>query len=260
MAVIITGCSGLIYAVGQQDLRQSADDPQIQMAEDAAAKLAGGQQVQSIVPTEKVDIAKSLAPYIIVFDATGKPIASSAQLDGQTPTIPPGVFDYVRQHGEDRITWQPQPGVRSAVVVTQFQGPNSGFVVAGRLAGLVCYSSACLQQSSSSESSDSQKKYVDDGKADTCYAPLVNSLSSMMYTTENSTSLLLHERMNKCMNRYTQRSLPLFITSIILGLLLLSLILFFGISTTTRGPIEIVLALLLGVLFLLFRALARRSK
>ncbi len=132
IAVIITGCSGLIYAVVQQDLRQSADDPQIQMAEDAAAKLAGGQQAQSIVPTEKVDIAKTLAPYIIVFDATGKPIASSAQLNGQTPTIPPGVFDYVRQHGEDRITWQPQPGVRSAVVVTQFQGQNSGFVLAGR--------------------------------------------------------------------------------------------------------------------------------
>lgn len=132
MAVIITGCSGLIYIAVQQDLRQSANDPQIRMAEDAAAKLASGQQVQIIVPKEKVDIAKSLAPYIIVFDATGKPIASSAQLDGLTPTIPPGVFDYVRQHGEDRITWQPQPGVRSAVVVTQFQGPNSGFVLAGR--------------------------------------------------------------------------------------------------------------------------------
>ncbi len=90
------------------------------------------QQVQIIVPTEKVDIAKSLAPYITVFDATGKTIASSAQLNGQIPTIPSGVFDYVRQHGEDRITWQPQPGVRSAVVVTQFQGPNSGFVLAGR--------------------------------------------------------------------------------------------------------------------------------
>jgi hypothetical protein len=132
MAVIITGCSGLIYVVVQQDLRQSANDPQIRMVEDAAAKLAGGQQVKIIVPAEKVDIAKSLAPYIIVFDATGKPIASSAQLDGQTPTIPPGVFDYVRQHGADRITWQPQPGVRSAVVVTQFQGPNPGFVLAGR--------------------------------------------------------------------------------------------------------------------------------
>jgi sensor histidine kinase regulating citrate/malate metabolism len=132
IAIIVTGLSGLLYAVVQQDIRHTADDPQIQMAEDTAARLANGQQVQNVVPAEKVDIAKSLAPYIIVFDTSGKPIASSAQLDGQTPTIPSGVFDYVRQNGEDRLTWQPQPGVRSAVVVTQFQGPNSGFVLAGR--------------------------------------------------------------------------------------------------------------------------------
>jgi hypothetical protein len=132
MAAIVTGLSGLLYAAVQQDLRQSANDPQIQMAEDTAAKLADGQQVQNVVPSEKVDIANSLAPYIIIFDATGKPIASSVQLNGQTPTIPSGVFDYVRQNGEDRITWQPQSGVRSAIVVTQFKGPNSGFVLAGR--------------------------------------------------------------------------------------------------------------------------------
>ena len=132
MAVVVTGLSWLIYAVAQQNIRYSADDPQIQIAEDTAAKLTGGQQAQNIMPSEKVDIAKSLAPYIIVFDTTGKPVAASAQLDGQIPTIPPGVFDYVRQNGEDRITWQPQPGVRSAVVVTQFKGANSGFVLAGR--------------------------------------------------------------------------------------------------------------------------------
>lgn len=131
-AIIISGLCFIFYAVIQQEMRSNADDPQIQMAEDAATRLASGQQVQTVVPTEKVDIATSLAPYIIIFDSTGKPIASSAQLDGQTPTIPTGVFDYVRQNGEDRITWQPQPGVRSAIVVTQFKGGNSGFVVAGR--------------------------------------------------------------------------------------------------------------------------------
>ena len=131
-AIIICGLCGIFYAIIQQELRSNADDPQIQMAEDAAAQLASGQQVQSIVPMQKVDIATSLAPYIIIFDNTGKPIASSAQLNGQTPTIPAGIFDYVRQNGEDRITWQPQPGVRSAIVVTQFKGANSGFVVAGR--------------------------------------------------------------------------------------------------------------------------------
>ncbi len=132
ITIVVTGLSGLIYGVVQQDIRQGANDPQIQMAEDAAAKLTSGQAVQSVVPAEKVDIAKSLAPYIIVFDASGKPVASSAQLGGQTPTIPSGVFDSVRRSGEDRITWQPQAGVRSAVVVTRFSGSSSGFVLAGR--------------------------------------------------------------------------------------------------------------------------------
>jgi hypothetical protein len=132
VAIIITGFSGLLEATVQQVIRQSADDPQIQMAEDTATALANGQQVQNVVPAEKVDIAKSLATYIIVFDANGKAIASSAQLNGQSPSPPAGVFDYVKQNGEDRITWQPQTGVRSAAVVTQFQGSNSGFVLAGR--------------------------------------------------------------------------------------------------------------------------------
>ncbi len=132
IGVIVTGFSGLLYIAVQQDLRHGANDPQIQMAEDAAGKLANGQPFSDVVPTEQVDIAKSLAPYIIVFDATGKPLASSAQLNGQMPTIPPGVFDYVKQNGEDRFTWQPQDGVRSAVVVTHFQGSRSGFILAGR--------------------------------------------------------------------------------------------------------------------------------
>jgi hypothetical protein len=133
VAIIITGLCGLSYVAMQQVIRQSANDPQIQLAEDAASKLAGGQPLQLVVPTEKVDIASSLAPYLIVFDANGNPIAASGQLDGQMPSIPNGIFDYVKQNGEDRLTWQPRPGVRSAVVVTQFKSATtSGFVLAGR--------------------------------------------------------------------------------------------------------------------------------
>jgi hypothetical protein len=133
VAIILTGLCGLSYAAMQQVLRQSANDPQIQLAEDAASKLAGGQPLQIVVPNEKVDIASSLAPYLIVFDANGNPIAASGQLDGQAPSIPNGIFNYVKQNGEDRLTWQPRPGVRSAIVVTQFKGTTtSGFVLAGR--------------------------------------------------------------------------------------------------------------------------------
>ena len=40
-----------------------------------------------------------------------------------------GVFDFVRDHGEDRVTWQPRSDVRIASVVTK---TANGYVVAGR--------------------------------------------------------------------------------------------------------------------------------
>jgi hypothetical protein len=130
-AIIISGLFVIMYGLAQQVERLGADDPQIQMAEDAAARLANGASPQQVVPTEKVDIATSLAPYLIVFDRDGKPLASSAELNGGTPTIPSGIFESVKQQGEDRISWQPQSGVRSAIVVTQIKG-GAGFVLAGR--------------------------------------------------------------------------------------------------------------------------------
>jgi hypothetical protein len=45
---------------------------------------------------------------------------------------PPGVFASVSANGEDRVTWQPAPGVRSWIVVDAFRG---GFVIAGRSPG-----------------------------------------------------------------------------------------------------------------------------
>ena len=62
------------------------------------------------------------------------------------------------------------------------------------------------------------------------------------------------------MNRYLQQPLPLLITSIILGILLLSIIFIFGASATTRGPIEMLLALFLAALLLLIRAWSRRPR
>jgi hypothetical protein len=132
MALGITVLAALVYLAVQQNFRQTANDPQIQMAEDAAAQLEEGRQPQAVVGESKVDMARSLAPFLIVYDDTGRPVASSAQLDGQTPSIPEGVFETVRQSGEDRISWQPRPGVRSATVITHFGGSHPGFVLAGR--------------------------------------------------------------------------------------------------------------------------------
>lgn len=132
LAVVITLLVGLIYVTAQQVLRMTVNDPQIQVAEDMATALVNGQPIDSVVPSSKIDIAKSVALYVVVFDDSGKAIASSGTLHNQLPILPAGVFDYVRRNGEDRITWQPEPGVRSAVVVTRYSGASAGFVMAGR--------------------------------------------------------------------------------------------------------------------------------
>ncbi len=132
LVVVVTLASSGIYGAVQQALRISANDPQIQMAEDAATALGGGRPVEAVVPADKIDIASSLAPYLVVFDDSGRPVASSGMLHSQMPALGPGVFDYVRRNGENRITWQPEPGVRSATVITRVGGANPGFVMAGR--------------------------------------------------------------------------------------------------------------------------------
>ena len=121
----------MIYLVAQQSLRLSANDAPMQMAEDTAAALEAGQAPASLVGAP-VDVAKSLAPFAIIYDDTGQVVASTARLDGAPPILPPGVLENVRMGGESRITWQPQPGVRLATVITRVNGASPGFVVAGR--------------------------------------------------------------------------------------------------------------------------------
>ncbi len=130
--VAATILAGLVYAALQQTLRMGANDPQIQMAEDTAAAVGAGTDARGLVPSPTVDVAHSLAPFLIVFDRDGRVVASSAALDGATPPLPAGVLDATRQRGENRLTWQPRPGVRIASVVTAVNGGADGYVLAGR--------------------------------------------------------------------------------------------------------------------------------
>ena len=132
LAVAITLLCGLIYVAIQQTYRSNADDPQIQLAEDAARALASGQSPESLLPEQRVDIAQSLAPYLMIFDENGVEIASNAVLHGRVPEIPPGVLAHARSQGEDRVTYQPEPGVRSATVTVAVAGGPGGYVLAGR--------------------------------------------------------------------------------------------------------------------------------
>ncbi len=124
--------SGLAYLLVQQVLRQNANDPQVQMAEDAAALLAIAKNESLPIPNEVIDYGQSLAPFLMVFDDAGNVVGSSGKLNDIIEVPPAGVLDYVREHGEDRITWQPSPTTRIAAVIIRVEGAHPGFVLAGR--------------------------------------------------------------------------------------------------------------------------------
>src|SRR5579863_1835709 len=85
LAGATTGILLICYTGIQQNYRQPLNDPQIQMAEDATTALDSGTSVNQIVPVGSVgtvDLAKSLAPWIGVYDMNGKALVSSGTLDG----------------------------------------------------------------------------------------------------------------------------------------------------------------------------------
>jgi hypothetical protein len=129
VAVLATLCCGLVYTAVQQDLRQGANDPQLQLAEDAAQALDAGARPATIVGSETVDVAASLAPFVVIYDRSGTVLATDGRLDGQDPVPPLGVLDAARTDPPNKVTWQPRAGVRIASVSVPWSG---GTVLAGR--------------------------------------------------------------------------------------------------------------------------------
>ena len=132
LAVLSTLFCGLVYATVQQNYRQLANDPQIQIVQDTVATINSGFSPKDATFRSTIDISRSLAPYIIIYDASGKPIVSGAVLDGKTPNPPKEVFNFAKKAEENRFTWEAKKGVRSAVVLAYYKGKESGFVLAGR--------------------------------------------------------------------------------------------------------------------------------
>jgi hypothetical protein len=151
-AIAVTGVLLAAYIIVQQNYRVTLDDPQIQIAEDAALALQNGAVPAEIVPhgTPLVNLKDSLAPWVAVYDSGGTILESTGQLNNAPPKLPQGVFDtthwnkFVIGHHlnpdyhlngspvlQDRISWQPESGVRQAVVITETPDKKY-FVAAGR--------------------------------------------------------------------------------------------------------------------------------
>ncbi|MHB9032433.1 MAG: hypothetical protein ACYC6L_05240 [Anaerolineae bacterium] len=131
LAALAVALAGLSYILVQQVLRQGANDPQVQLARDTAVDLAGGKLPQDVLPAQ-IDLGTSLAPFIQVYSQNYVLAAGSALFKGMAPRVPSGVLEAARARGENRITWEPHPGLRIASVVVPVNGGEGGYVLAGR--------------------------------------------------------------------------------------------------------------------------------
>ena len=132
--ILMTAVISLIYITDQQNIRQSANDPQLQLSEDIASVLGKGIPPSAIASSfNQINIKTSLSAFVIIYDINGNVLASSGQLGGQVPIIPKGVLEHAKEWGQNRRTWEPQDDVRIATVTTPFSASNqSGYVLVGR--------------------------------------------------------------------------------------------------------------------------------
>lgn len=130
-AVAITLLCFLIYIIAQQNFRQMANDPQYQIAEDAAIALNKGVAPKTLTGAlSPVDISQSLSPFLAIYTADGRIAASNGILNGAPPKIPQGALDNALKNGNGAVTWQPQLGLRQATVMVRTA--NKAIVVSGR--------------------------------------------------------------------------------------------------------------------------------
>ncbi|MDB5189365.1 MAG: hypothetical protein JWL82_322 [Parcubacteria group bacterium] len=128
LGVIATIILAISYINDQQNIRLAANEPQEYVARDAVLRVIAS----GALPTgysAAIPIESDPAAYLVFFDATGTAVAGTGLLHNAPPVLPPGVLAAAKKNGINRITWQPEKGVRQALVILP---AGEGFVMSGR--------------------------------------------------------------------------------------------------------------------------------
>ena len=131
-AAIVTILSALVYVAVQQAYRSTANDPQLQIAGDIGSRLKSGGTIKKWFDDDTIEISQSLSVFNTLYNDRKEPVLSSGMLNGKMPSLPQGVFDFAKKYGQNVFTWQPERGVRMAVVLQAVQAPSYSFVAVGR--------------------------------------------------------------------------------------------------------------------------------
>jgi hypothetical protein len=114
--LLVTLIFGILYVSVQQLNRQSANDPQIALAQNTAARLDRGDKPTAIVGSDTIDLRSNSSPAVIIYDRNGNPVAGSATINNVLPRIPVGVLTAAKGQAYHTITWQPADDIRLASV------------------------------------------------------------------------------------------------------------------------------------------------
>lgn len=125
--LLITFTSVTVYIATQQSLRLGANELPATLAHELAIKLEDGSSAEQAIAQDQVDLSKSLATFAMIYDQNKNLIATSGIFNGNEPSYPKGVLDYIDEKVESRVTWQPKKGLRFASVAIKY---NGGYIVA----------------------------------------------------------------------------------------------------------------------------------
>ncbi|WP_427131998.1 hypothetical protein [Pseudarthrobacter sp. S9] len=125
--LIITILCGMFYAVQQQTVRRSANTEPAAAVERELQLIDFGSHASA---EPALELNQNSGPFVIVYSADNTAETGTAVLDGTLPAMPDGVLDFARTHGLDRITWQPRPDLRMALVIKPAAGGKA--VVGGQ--------------------------------------------------------------------------------------------------------------------------------
>ena len=81
--IVVTAIMLSIYATVQQSHRTTANDPQIQVARDIKNDIEMQKPYEPLLPKDTIDISKSLAVFVTIYNKQGDPVSSTGFLDGR---------------------------------------------------------------------------------------------------------------------------------------------------------------------------------
>jgi len=119
---LFAGGLATLYVVEQQAGRNAVEDA-------PRALLSAGEAAAAATQPDRVDLTRYLGTFWVHYDAAGDPIAGNGYLGGSLARVPAGVLAAAKSSGEDAVSWEPEPGLRFAIVA---QPAGQDVVVAGQ--------------------------------------------------------------------------------------------------------------------------------